>query len=162
MSSRPGRTLLPGAQLNCAGTYRVTKADARRGKVVVRTAAHAERPYGESSRPSDDVVAKSAVPLKVVKISSTTAVPEASVGWPGSGLAEDPAQLPETGGPSALLGALSLAMLTAGAHRPAREPPPLGGLGRVRRRGDGRVLDQFEQVGVGANQLVRLRADAQG
>ena len=107
------RTLLPGAQLNCAGTYRVTKADARRGKVVVRTAAHAERPYGESSRPSDDVVAKSAVPLKVVKISSTTAVPEGPAGGQDPA-AEHPAQLPETGGPSALLGVLSLAMLTAG------------------------------------------------
>ncbi len=46
-----GRTLLPGAQLNCAGTYRVTKADARRGKAVVRTAARAERPYGEPRAP---------------------------------------------------------------------------------------------------------------
>ena len=73
----PSRTLFPGTRLNCSGTYRVTKADARRGKVVVRTEARAERPYGVSSRPSDDVVAQSAVRLTVAKIKSAPAAPQA-------------------------------------------------------------------------------------
>ena len=105
-----GRTLVPGAQLNCAGTYRVTKADARRGKAVIRTAARAERPYGVPSRPSDDVVVKSAVRLKVAKISS--AAPGGPRQAPSGG--EEPDRLPETGGPSAVMGALTLALLTAG------------------------------------------------
>jgi uncharacterized repeat protein (TIGR01451 family) len=103
-----GGTLVPAGQLSCAGTYRVTKADARRGKAVIRTAARAERPYGVPSRPADDVVVRSAVRLNVVKISAAPAAPEAPAGGAG------PDRLPETGGPSAVMGVLTLALLTAG------------------------------------------------
>ena len=81
------RTLVPGAQLSCAGTYRVTKADARRGKAVIRTAARAERPYGVPSRPSDDVVVNSAVRLKRGEDQCRPGCPTGSRWWRGSGSA---------------------------------------------------------------------------
>ena len=108
-----GRTLVPGAQLSCAGTYRVTKADARRGKAVVRTAARAERPYGVASRPSDDVVVEVRRPPQGGEDQFGCGRPAGSL-WCQDPGGEDPVGSRRPGDRPPLVGALSLALLTAG------------------------------------------------
>ncbi len=48
-------TLAPGASISCSGSYRVTAADARRGRVSTELTARAEPPFGQTTTSSDDV-----------------------------------------------------------------------------------------------------------
>ncbi len=61
------RTLAPGAVLACRATYKVTAADARKGRAAIAVVARAERPFGRTDTASDDVVAKTTVRATVVK-----------------------------------------------------------------------------------------------
>lgn len=64
-------TLAPGASLSCAGNYRVSRADARHGRVNATLTARAERPYGDSGDSSDDVTDSSTLRVAVTKPAST-------------------------------------------------------------------------------------------
>lgn len=64
-------TLAPGASISCAGSYRVSSADARQGRVSAIVTARAEQPYGESSDSGDDVIDSSTLRVAVTKPAST-------------------------------------------------------------------------------------------
>ncbi|MFT4163693.1 MAG: hypothetical protein QM650_00445 [Microlunatus sp.] len=65
-------TLAPGASMSCAGSYRVSGADARRGRVSATLTARAEQPYGEPSASGDDIVDSSTLRVAVTKPASTS------------------------------------------------------------------------------------------
>ena len=90
-------TLAPGATISCAGSYRVTSGDARRGRVSTELTARAERPFGETSTRSDDVTDDVRLRVAVTK-------PPAAA---DHGLAD-------TGGPALPLGLAGLAAVTGG------------------------------------------------
>ena len=90
-------TLAPGASISCSGSYRVTAADARRGRVTNELTARAERPFGDTSSSSDDVT--DGVRLRV----AVTKPPADS----------DPG-LADTGGPALPIGLAGLAAVVGG------------------------------------------------
>lgn len=94
-----GATLAPGASLSCSGGYRVSAADARRGRVSATLTARAERPFGESSTSADDVTDAVRLRVAVTKPPATTSVDH--------GLAD-------TGGPALPLGLAGLAAVGGG------------------------------------------------
>lgn len=93
-----GATLAPGASISCSGSYRVSAADARRGRVSTTLTARAERPFGQSSS-ADDVTDAVRLRVAVTKPPATTSVDH--------GLAD-------TGGPALPLGVAGLAAVAGG------------------------------------------------
>jgi uncharacterized repeat protein (TIGR01451 family) len=90
-------TLAPGASVSCAGSYRVSAADARRGRVSTKLTARAERPFGDTSSGSDDVTDDVRLRVAVTKPAATA----------DHGLAD-------TGGPALPLGLAGLAAVGGG------------------------------------------------
>ncbi len=90
-------TLAPGASVSCAGSYRVSAADARRGRVSTELTARAERPFGDTSASSDDVTDDVRLRVAVTKPAATA----------DHGLAD-------TGGPALPLGLAGLAAVGGG------------------------------------------------
>ena len=90
-------TLAPGASISCAGSYRVTAANARRGRVTNELTARAERPFGESGSTSDDVTDDVRLRVAVTKPAADS----------------DPG-LADTGGPALPIGLAGLAALAGG------------------------------------------------
>lgn len=93
-----GATLAPGASISCAGGYRVSAADARRGRVSTTLTARAERPFGQSSS-GDDVTDAVRLRVAVTKPPATTSIDH--------GLAD-------TGGPALPLGVAGLTAMAGG------------------------------------------------
>lgn len=94
-------TLSPGESLDCSGSYRVTRSDARRGRVSNLLTARAEGPYGDPSSRGDDVTDDVRLRVAVNKLTAEDS---------DSGLAD-------TGGPGGALpvGVLGVAALLVGA-----------------------------------------------
>ncbi len=90
-------TLAPGASISCAGSYRVTTADARRGRVTNELTARAEPPYGATDSSSDDVTDVVRLRVAVTKVADDS----------------DPG-LADTGGPALPIGLAGLAAVAAG------------------------------------------------
>jgi uncharacterized repeat protein (TIGR01451 family) len=90
-------TLAPGATITCAGSYRVTTADARRGRVTNELTARAEPPYGATDSSSDDITDDVRLRNKVTKVADDS----------------DPG-LADTGGPALPIGLAGLAAVAAG------------------------------------------------
>ena len=90
-------TLAPGASISCAGSYRVTTADARRGRVTNELTARAEPPYGATDSSSDDITDDVRLRNKVTKVADDS----------DHGLAD-------TGGPALPIGLAGLAAVAAG------------------------------------------------
>lgn len=92
-------TLAPGERITCSGGYRVTSADARRGRVSTELTARAEAPFGDPGSRRDDVTDSVRLRVKVAKPAGTGS----------SGLAD-------TGGPlgAVPIGAVGVAALAAG------------------------------------------------
>ncbi|HSU37874.1 MAG TPA: GEVED domain-containing protein [Propionibacteriaceae bacterium] len=61
-----GTSLAPGESMTCVAGYRVRGGDVRADIVRAKGMARAESPYGETDRPSDDVVATDTTRLTVV------------------------------------------------------------------------------------------------
>ena len=93
-----GATLAPGASISCAGSYRVSAADARRGRVTNKLTARAERPFGDTSSSSDDVTDGVRLRVAVTK-------PAADASDPG---------LADTGGPALPIGLAGAVGIAAG------------------------------------------------
>ena len=93
-----GATLAPGASVSCAGSYRVSAADARRGRVTNKLTARAERPFGDSGSSSDDVTDGVRLRVAVTK-------PPADSSDPG---------LADTGGPALPIGLAGAVGVAAG------------------------------------------------
>jgi hypothetical protein len=66
----PQASLSPGERLSCTAEYRVRSADAAAGRVVSRASVTAEKPYGEASTPTDDVVDSASVTVGVRAVSA--------------------------------------------------------------------------------------------
>ncbi len=90
-------TLAPGASISCAGSYRVSAADARRGRVSNLLTARAERPFGDTSSSSDDVTDDVRLRVAVTKIADDS----------------DPG-LADTGGPALPIGLAGLMAVATG------------------------------------------------
>jgi uncharacterized repeat protein (TIGR01451 family) len=90
-------TLAPGASISCAGTYRVTTADARRGRVTNELTARAEPPYGASESSSDDITDDVRLRVNVTKVADDS----------------DPG-LADTGGPALPIGLAGLTAVAVG------------------------------------------------
>jgi uncharacterized repeat protein (TIGR01451 family) len=90
-------TLTPGASISCAGSYRVTTADARRGRVTNELTARAEPPYGATDSRSDDVTDDVRLRVAVTKIADDS----------------DPG-LADTGGPALPIGLAGLVAVATG------------------------------------------------
>jgi hypothetical protein len=93
----PSATLAPGASISCVGSYRVSAADARRGRVSNLLTARAERPFGDTSSSSDDVTDEVRLRLAVTKIADDS----------------DPG-LADTGGPALPIGLAGLVAVATG------------------------------------------------
>jgi uncharacterized repeat protein (TIGR01451 family) len=61
-------TLAPGASIRCTGSYRVSAADARRGRVGNELTARAEPPYGNTESRGDDITDDTRLRVAVHKI----------------------------------------------------------------------------------------------
>ncbi|HEY5980536.1 MAG TPA: hypothetical protein VIT41_12965 [Microlunatus sp.] len=79
-------TLAPGATISCAGTYRVSAADARRGRVSNELTARAEPPFGATDASSDDVTDDVRLRVNVTKIADDSDPGLADTGGPGGAL----------------------------------------------------------------------------
>ena len=90
-------TLAPGASISCAGSYQVTTADARRGRVTNELTARAEPPYGATDSSSDDVTDDVRLRTNVTKVADDS----------------DPG-LADTGGPALPIGLAGLTAVAAG------------------------------------------------
>ena len=93
-----GATLAPGASISCAGSYRVSAADARRGRVTNKLTARAERPFGDTGSSGDDVTDSVRLRVAVTK-------PPADDSDPG---------LADTGGPALPIGLAGAVGIAAG------------------------------------------------
>lgn len=90
-------TLAPGASISCAGSYRVSAADARRGRVSNLLTARAERPFGDTSSSGDDVTDDVRLRVAVTKVADDS----------------DPG-LADTGGPALPVGLAGLVAVATG------------------------------------------------
>jgi len=82
-------TLAPGASMSCSGAYRVSRADASRGRVSATLTARAEQPYGAPGDSSDDVTNSRTLRVAVTKPASSHENSDAaSSGASGSDLAD--------------------------------------------------------------------------
>ena len=90
-------TLAPGASISCAGSYRVSSADARRGRVSNLLTARAERPFGDTSSSGDDVTDDVRLRVAVTKVADDS----------------DPG-LADTGGPALPIGLAGLVGVATG------------------------------------------------
>ncbi|BAK37377.1 hypothetical protein MLP_43630 [Microlunatus phosphovorus NM-1] len=83
-------TLAPGASMSCSGVYRVSRADASRGRVSATLTARAEQPYGDPGDSSDDVTNSRTLRVAVTKPASSSHENSdaASSGASGSDLAD--------------------------------------------------------------------------
>ena len=82
-------TLAPGASMSCSGVYRVSRADASRGRVSATLTARAEQPYGAPGDSSDDVTNSRTLRVAVTKPASSHENSDAaSSGASGSDLAD--------------------------------------------------------------------------
>lgn len=63
----PRATLAPGATITCSGRYRVSTADARRGRVINELMARAKPPYGDSDPSIKDVTDDLRIRVAVTK-----------------------------------------------------------------------------------------------
>ena len=82
-------TLAPGASMSCSGVYRVSRADASRGRVSATLTARAEQPYGAPGDSSDDVTDSRTLRVAVTKPASSHENSDAaSSGASGSDLAD--------------------------------------------------------------------------
>ena len=81
--------LAPGASMSCSGAYRVSRADASRGRVSATLTARAEQPYGAPGDSSDDVTNSRTLRVAVTKPASSHENSDAaSSGSSGSDLAD--------------------------------------------------------------------------
>lgn len=112
-------TLAPGASISCAGSYRVSRADARQGGVSATLTARAEQPYGDSSAIGDDVADSSTLRVAVTKPASNRSDETGSADSLSSELADSGS--PEGSLPVGLLGAVlaasGIGLIRRGRHR---------------------------------------------
>ncbi len=92
-------TLAPGATLSCAGSYRVTAANARHGQVTNELTARSEAPFGDTGSGGDDVTDD--VRLRVA-VTEPADDPDADPG------------LADTGGPGLPIGLAGLVAVAGG------------------------------------------------
>lgn len=94
-------TLAPGASISCTGSYRVTAADARRGRVSNELTARAEPPFGDPDDSSDDVTDDVRLRVAVTKPASSSSATD-------GGLAD-------TGGPALPVGLVGVLAVAGGS-----------------------------------------------
>ena len=97
-----GATLAPGASIGCAGSYRVSTADARRGRVTNELTARAERPFGDTGSTGDDVTDEVRLRVAVTKVPVTEVADDTDPG------------LADTGGPALPIGLAGVAAVGLG------------------------------------------------
>jgi uncharacterized repeat protein (TIGR01451 family) len=97
-----GATLAPGASIGCAGSYRVSTADARRGRVTNELTARAERPFGDTGSTGDDVTDEVRLRVAVTKVPVTKVADDTDPG------------LADTGGPALPIGLAGVAAVGLG------------------------------------------------